>query len=73
MDGVVKSRNDENQALVARTGKGERGSPDRRGPSKIRTSPESKESPEPRWKKDLIKIICFKCHVFWHYDSQCPH
>jgi hypothetical protein len=63
----VKNNSDENQALVARTRKGRRGSPSKR------VSLEREASPEPRWKKDLTKIRCFECHDYGHYASQCPH
>ena len=39
MDGMVKSRNDENQALVAHNSKGRRGSPRRRSCSEREESP----------------------------------
>jgi len=42
MDGVVKSSSDENHALLVHTRKGRRGSPDRRGSSRRRTSPISR-------------------------------
>jgi hypothetical protein len=67
MDGMAKNNNDENQALVAHTRRGERGSPSRR-----RASPKREASPESRRKKDLSKIRCFKCHDFHHYATQCP-
>jgi hypothetical protein len=73
IDGVVKSSNDENQTLEARTRKGIRGYLDRRGMSRRRDSPEREASPKPIWKKDLSKFRFFECHDFWNYASQCPH
>jgi hypothetical protein len=70
MDGMVKSNNDENQALVALTTRGRRGSLDRIGPLGRRNS--LKISPQSRWNKYLSKIICFECHDFGHYASQFP-
>jgi hypothetical protein len=63
LDGVVKSRNDENHALVARNRKGIRGSPGRRA------SPEREASQELRRKKDLSKIKRFECYDYGHYAS----
>jgi hypothetical protein len=62
LDGVVKSSNDENQALVACTRKGIRGSPGRMA------SPEREASQKIR-RKDLSKIKCFECHDYGHYAS----
>jgi hypothetical protein len=67
MDGMEKSSSDANQALATHTRKG------RRGSSEINVSPKRESYQEPRWKKDLSKIICFECHDFGHYASQCPH
>jgi hypothetical protein len=73
MDSIVKSSSDENQDLVAHTRKGRRDSLDKRGMSEIKYSLEREASLEPRWNKDLSKIICYECHDFGHYASQCPH
>jgi hypothetical protein len=51
MDGMVKSRNDENQGLATCTRKGRKGSPGRR-----RAYLEREASPEPRQNKDLSRI-----------------
>jgi hypothetical protein len=66
MDGMVKSSNDENQTLAAHTRKGRRGSPDKRGVSGRRASPEREASLEPRQMKDLCKIRCYEFHDFGH-------
>jgi hypothetical protein len=58
---MVKSSSDENQALVAHTRKGIRGSLGRRG------SPGRRTSSEPRRRKDLSKIKCLECRDFGHY------
>jgi hypothetical protein len=68
---VVKSINDQNQALVAQ--KFIRGSLGRIGSSGRRASLERETSPEPRRKNDLSKIRCFDNHDFGYYASQCPH
>jgi hypothetical protein len=72
MDGMVNSNNDENQALASHTRRGRRCSPYIRGPPGRRASPKRETSLEPRQKKYLSKIICFKCHDFGHYASQSP-
>jgi hypothetical protein len=69
--GVVKSISDKNHALVVL--KGRKGSPGRIGSPRRKDSHEREASLEPRWRKDLSKIICFECHEFGNYASQCPH
>jgi hypothetical protein len=69
MDGMVKSSNDENQALATHGRKGRRGSPCKIGSLGRRDSPEREASPEPRRKNDLSKIICFECHDYGHCAS----
>jgi hypothetical protein len=73
MDGMVKSINDENHSLVARTRKRKRGSPSRRGSPGRMYSPEREASPKSRQRKDLSKIIFFECQNFGNNASQCPH
>jgi hypothetical protein len=68
MDGMVKSKSDENQALAACTRRGKRGSLDRRVMSGRRAL---KREASQKWrpKKDLSKIRCFESHDFGHYAS----
>jgi hypothetical protein len=56
VDGMVKSINDDNQALAIHTRRGIRGSIGRRGSPRRGASPEREASLEPIWKRDLSKI-----------------